>query len=164
METSSYATKTSLPFVTVGTPLVLSVEWKQSCAKFKLDIWKQISRLLLCEDSSSIARNSPEMGTILALIKESVFQVGLSLEFCRLLTVRVVKKDGSPLFTPYWKRIRTGAVVSNRPAATPNSKLHPSLAQMLSCQRTETGIPVKDLDLGASVPDDKSLSIGEDTT
>ena len=139
----------------IGHPLVFFVDRTQNCAKFKLDIWKQISHVLLAN------RNiAPEFENLMKVIADSVFNVGLSLEFCRLLTVRVVNSAGAGLLTEHWKRMYTGTAAINRPTTT-NGKLNPQIVEYLSTKRTATGIPVKDSEWGSSVPDDKSISIGK---
>lgn len=139
----------------MGFPLVFTVDRSQNCAKFKLDVWKQISHVILSNKS-----HPPELESVMRMISESVFNVGLSLEFCRLLTVRVVKNSGAPILTDHWKRMYTGSVAHNRPV-TVNSKLNPNLVEMLSTKRTAKGIPVRDLEWGSSIPDDKALSLGK---
>lgn len=98
-----------------------------------------------------------------AVIQEAEAKTDIKqqLFFSRLLPIRMVDQSGRPAHSSYWKQLYNGMARSS-PRAGPTTAAETSFVTHLDGPRSTTsGLLAHDTFLGASVPDDKNITLGE---
>lgn len=145
--------------------MIVPCDPKWTCGKVRHFVWQYISRVLTTDPALIVAQGASDevVRQAVAAIREAEAKTDIKqqLFFSRLLPLRMVDQSGRPAHSTYWKQLYNGSAHSSQRVGPTTAAESAYVNHFDGSRSGSSGLLAHDTFLGASVPDDKNITLGQ---